>query len=56
MEKGKNIDIQFPPPFYKICGKHEKYFKFEAQVCIRHKSPLQVNAQSEISKDGVDEI
>jgi len=50
MEKGKNIDIQFPPPFYKIYRKHAKYFKSEAQVCICQKAPLQVNGWSEISK------
>ena len=45
-EKGKSyesIDIQFPLPFYKICEKHAKYFKFEVQVCNRQKAPLQVN-------------
>jgi len=41
--KGKGIDIQFPPPLYKICEKHAKYFKFEVQVCNRQKAPLQVN-------------
>ena len=56
MAKGKSIDIQFPPPFYKICGKHAKYFKSEAQVCICQKAPLQVNGWSEISKDDVDEM
>ncbi|XP_029126146.1 uncharacterized protein LOC109793221 [Cajanus cajan] len=55
-QKEKNIDIQFPPPFYKICGKHAKYFKSEAQVCIRQKAPLQVNSWSEITKDDVDEM
>ena len=56
MAKGKSIDIQFPPPFYKICGKNAKYFKSEAQVCIHQKTPLQVNGWSEISKDDVDEM
>ena len=56
MEKGKSIGIKFPPPFYKICGKHAKYFKYEAQVSIPQKVPLQVNDWSEISKDDVDEM
>ena len=38
MEKGKSIDIQFPQPIYKICGKHAKYFKSEAQMRIRFTS------------------
>jgi len=37
---GKTFDIQFPPPYFKLCGKHAKYFKAEATVCIRHKAPL----------------
>ena len=56
MAKAKSIDIQFPPPFYMIWRKHAKYFKSEAQVCIRQKTPLQVNGWSEISKDDVDEM
>ena len=33
-----------------------KYFKYETQVCICQKAPLQVNGWSEISKDNVDEM
>ncbi|CAJ1974938.1 unnamed protein product, partial [Sphenostylis stenocarpa] len=47
----KKFDIQFPPPYYKLCGKHAKYFKVEATVCIRQKAPLRVKTWKEISED-----
>jgi len=42
MVMDKTFDIQFPPPYFKFCGKHAKFFKAEATVCIRQKAPLQV--------------
>jgi len=42
MVMNKTFDIQFPPPYFKFCGKHAKFFKAEATVCIRQKAPLQV--------------
>ena len=49
--KGKNLDIQFPPPYFKLCGKHAQLFKSEATVCIRQKAPLQVSRWKEILLD-----
>ncbi|QCE11433.1 hypothetical protein DEO72_LG10g2666 [Vigna unguiculata] len=51
MVLGKTFDIQFPPPYFKLCGKHAKYFKAEATVCIRHKAPLKVKTWKEIPED-----
>ena len=53
MVMGNSFDIQFPPPYFKPCGKHAKYFKAEATVCIRQKAPLQVKTWKEISKDNL---
>jgi len=49
MVLGKTFDIQFPPPYFKLCGKHAKNFKAEATACIRHEVPLQVKTWKEIS-------
>jgi len=48
MVLGKTFDIQFPSPYFKLCGKHAKYFKAEATICISHKAPLQVKTWKEI--------
>jgi len=50
----KTFDIQFPPPYFKLCGKHAKFFKAEAIVCIRQKTPLQVKTWKEFSEDDQD--
>ena len=51
MVLGKCFDIQFPPPYFKLCGKHAKYFKAEATVCLRQKAPLQVMTWKDICDD-----
>lgn len=48
--KGTKLDIQFPPPFYKVCGKHAKYFKSEVTICIRQLAPLKVDSWIAISE------
>ncbi|KAK8466841.1 hypothetical protein PHAVU_008G168600 [Phaseolus vulgaris] len=48
---GNTFDIQFRPPYFKLCGKHAKYFKAEATMCICQKAPLQVKTWKEISED-----
>ena len=40
--KGEPLDVQFPAPFYKVCGKHAKLFKSEVTNCIRQHAQLQV--------------
>jgi len=47
----KTFDIQFPPPCFKLCGKHAKYFKPEANVCIWQKALLQFKTWEEIYED-----
>ncbi|KAJ0969601.1 hypothetical protein J5N97_022478 [Dioscorea zingiberensis] len=49
----KEIDIQFPPPYYKPCGKHAKLFKAEVTVCIRQHAPLRITKWKDISEDRV---
>ncbi|KAJ1389705.1 hypothetical protein SESBI_38044 [Sesbania bispinosa] len=56
MVEGKKLDIQFPPPYYKLCGTHANYFKSEAAVCIRQRASFQVNCWKEMSTDDVDEM
>ncbi|KAJ1398170.1 hypothetical protein SESBI_31285 [Sesbania bispinosa] len=56
MAKGKKFDIQFPKPYKRICGKHAKSFKAEAQVCITQRAPLGVNNWREIPEADVDEM
>jgi len=51
MVLGKCFDIQFPPPYFKLCGKHAKYFKAEATVCLRQKAALQVMTWKNICDD-----
>ncbi|KAK7282023.1 hypothetical protein RIF29_10493 [Crotalaria pallida] len=51
MAKGKNLDIHFPPPYYKVWGKHASLFKAEASVCIRQRAPLQINSWKDMCED-----
>ncbi|QCD93077.1 putative transposase [Vigna unguiculata] len=53
MVLGKTFDIQSPLPYFKLCGKHAKYFKAEETVCIRHKAPLKVKTWKEIPEDNL---
>ncbi|KAH7690319.1 hypothetical protein IHE45_02G039200 [Dioscorea alata] len=47
---GQQIDVQFPPPYYKVCGKHAKLFKSEVTILIRQLAPLRVLSWKEIPK------
>jgi len=51
MAMGNTFNIQFPPPYFKLCGKYAKYFKAETTVCICQKAHLQVKTWKEISED-----
>ncbi|KAK9037784.1 hypothetical protein V6N11_022684 [Hibiscus sabdariffa] len=49
--KGQELDIQFPPPYYKVCGKHANLFKAEVTNCVRQHAPFQVASWKEISEN-----
>jgi len=40
MVLGKCFDIQFPPPYFKLCEKYANYFKAEATVYLRQKNSI----------------
>ncbi|KAL4378567.1 hypothetical protein GQ457_02G032690 [Hibiscus cannabinus] len=51
--KGQELDIQFPPPYYKVCDKHVDLFKDEVTNCVRQHAPFQVASWKEIVEHDV---
>lgn len=49
--KGKKIDVQFPRPYYKVCGKYAKLFNLEVTICIWKNAPFHVASWKDIFYD-----
>uniref|UniRef100_A0A0E0FE83 Uncharacterized protein n=1 Tax=Oryza meridionalis TaxID=40149 RepID=A0A0E0FE83_9ORYZ len=46
----ERLDISFPQPFGKVCGKHAKLFKSEVTVIVRNHVPLKAKKWKTIEK------
>ncbi|KAF0896573.1 hypothetical protein E2562_025510, partial [Oryza meyeriana var. granulata] len=49
-QRGERLDISFPQPFGKVCGKHAKLFKSEVTVIVRNNVPLQAKKWKTIER------
>uniref|UniRef100_J3LWJ7 Uncharacterized protein n=1 Tax=Oryza brachyantha TaxID=4533 RepID=J3LWJ7_ORYBR len=49
-QRGEQLDISFPQPFGKVCGKHAKLFKSEVTVIVGKNVPLQEKKWKTIEK------
>ncbi|KAB2012072.1 hypothetical protein E1A91_D09G067300v1 [Gossypium mustelinum] len=51
--KCRELNIQLPASYNKVCGKHGNLFKAEVTNCVQQITSLQVNRWKEISEDDI---